>query len=425
MRVLLTPIGSAGDNLPFIGLGRELARRGHDVTVATTDRFADFAGRCGLGFVSTATDEEYEAAIADPVLFHPRRGLGAVMERVGEYNRRLLEIVTAWHAEGPLLVVAHSMDFASRAVADATGLPVVRVHLQPSVVRTDFDVPVMHGTADYRFLPRRLKQLLWLAVDRAILDPAIAPSVNGIRSRLGLAPVRRVFATQIHSPLMSLAMFPAWYAPPQPDWPASLKQCGFPLFDAPCVRGEPDDAGRFVDAGPAPIVFTPGSAMRAGQAFFEAAAGACVRLGRRGILLTGDPGQVPATLPDGVVRFDYVPLSAVLGRCAALVHHGGIGTTAAGLAAGVPQVIVPFSHDQPDNAARVVRLGVGQRIMPRALDAARLARSLDALLGSDAVRRHCAETAALTRVTDGIGRACGLIESLLPGAGGAAPGRFG
>ncbi|HEU4618183.1 MAG TPA: nucleotide disphospho-sugar-binding domain-containing protein [Gammaproteobacteria bacterium] len=436
MRVLLTPIGSLGDNLPFLGLGAELARRGHDVTVATSEHYESLVRRCGLAFIGTVTEAEYRLATGDPELFDARKGFAAVMSRVVEYNRRLFGVVEEQMRRGPLTVVAHTLDFASRAVADKTGLPVVRVHLQPSVVRTSHAVPVTRGTIDYSFLPHWTKRGLWSLVDRIMIDPALAPGVNEIRARLDLPPVRRVFVSQIDSPLLTLAMFPEWFAPRQPDWPSKLRQCGFPLFDAPGSLEMPAEAERFLADGPAPIVFTPGSAMRFAQAFFAAAVGACETLGRRGILLTSHAEQVPERLPGFAARFDYLPLSAALPRCAALVHHGGIGTTAAALAAGVPQVVVPFSHDQPDHAHRVLRLGVGRRIMPSALaklgsdpifrqkwgqtpfsGASRLAAELEALLRSADVARRCRDVAALCAAEDGIGRACDLIEAAVAARG--------
>lgn len=410
MRFLLTPIGSAGDNFPFIGLGAELVRRGHDVTVATTEHFAGLVERSGMQFLATGTNEEYEAAVTDPALFDPRQGFVAVMNLVADYNRRLFDIVTAQYGRGPLTVVAHTLDFASRVISDKLPLPVVRVHLQPSVVRSAYRVPVMSGSVDYSFLPRWLKRVLWSAVDRFVLDPAAAPVVNELRARLGLPNVNRIFVNQIDSPLLTLAMFPDWYAPPQPDWPASIRQCGFPLFDDPGAGDVPADVEAYLGAGPAPIVFTPGSAMRFGHRFFDAAVATCVRLERRGFLLTRDRSQIPARLPPGVAHFDYVPFSAVLPRCAALVHHGGVGTMAAAFAAGVPQVIVPFSHDQPDNANRVSRLGLGRRILPKHLDGGSLARALEALLESDDTKARLREAAAWCASSDGISDACDKIE---------------
>src|SRR5690606_9065938 len=142
------------------------------------------------------------------------------------YNRRLYDIVAAHGAD---MIVAHSFDFVSPALGEKTGLAVVRVHLQPSILRTVHRVPVLSGTVDYSFLPRRVKRLIWRIVDRALLDPPIAPVVNELRGRVGLAPVKRIFATQLHSTCLTLALFPEWYAPRQPDWPVTLEQCDFPL----------------------------------------------------------------------------------------------------------------------------------------------------------------------------------------------------
>ena len=427
MRILLTPIGSAGDTLPFVGIGQELARRGHEVSIATTDHFAGTVRRAGLTPISTATKEEYDLATDAPELFHPLKGYAAVMERVAEYDRRLYDIVMEYRRQGACTVVAHSLDFASRVVRDAApddaDLRVVRVHLQPTILRTTYDMPVSSGTLDFSFLPRWTKRMMWAVLDRAMLDPPIAPTVNALRARAGLEPVRRILATQMESPPLTLAMFPEWFAPPQPDWPASLRQCSFPLSDTAGAAAVPGDVERFLAAGTRPVVFTPGTAMRHGQRFFDAAIGACERLGRRALLLTRHPEQLPAVLPDGVLRSGFARLSAILPRCCAIVHHGGIGTTAAALAAGVPQVIVPFSHDQPDNAARVLRLGAGRRILPGRLDARRLPAAVAELLASEATGRHCREVAALCAGRDGIAEACDLIEAFRRGPATAGSGR--
>src|SRR5262249_16894786 len=145
------------------------------------------------------------------------------------------------------------------------------------------------------------------------------------------------------------------------------------------------------DRGPPPVVFTAGSAMRQGHAFFAAAAEACRLMGRRGLLVTRYPEQLPSPLPEGVGHCRYMPFSQLLARSAALVHHGGIGTTAQAFAAGVPQLVMPMSHDQPDNAARVVRLGVGRSLPPRRFKAPAVARLLGELLSSPEVAARCRE----------------------------------
>ena len=152
--------------------------------------------------------------------------------------------------------------------------------------------------------------------------------------------------------------------------------------------------------------------MQHGQAFFRAAVDACQRLGRRGVLLTRFPHQLPHRLPAEVTHCEFTPLGSLLARSAALVHHGGIGTSAQGLAAGIPQVIMPMAHDQHDNAARLNRLGVGRRISRRAFRGPRVAQALDELLRSPAVHDHCRQLAERCDARTVLERSCRAIEEI-------------
>jgi UDP:flavonoid glycosyltransferase YjiC (YdhE family) len=187
----------------------------------------------------------------------------------------------------------------------------------------------------------------------------------------------------MHSPQLNLCLFPDWFARPQPDWPPQTQLTGFVYYDR---QGDGDDlpntVNEFINAGSPPIIFTPGTAMKHANQFFLDCVEACGRLRRRGILLTGHPEQLPDELPADIRHFAYLPFSKVLPRTAALVHHGGIGTTAGAIAAGIPQVIRPMAHDQPDTAARVERLGIGVSLPPGKFNAASLAGKLDTLMTS-------------------------------------------
>jgi len=131
------------------------------------------------------------------------------------------------------------------------------------------------------------------------------------------------------------------------------------------------------------------------------------------MLLTRHAEQIPDRLPEGVAHFPYVPFSEVLHRCAALVYHGGIGTLSQALAAGVPHVIMPMAHDQPDNAVRIKRLGVGDYLWPNQFRGPRLAKMLQSLLGSEEVAAACADYAARLQGNDAIGKTCEVIEAAL------------
>lgn len=248
----------------------------------------------------------------------------------------------------------------------------------------------------------------------------IAPWLDPFRDRHGLAPVRGILRDWWHSPTRVLGMFPDWFSPPQPDWPPQVRLTGFPLYSEEGVSTPRPDVAAWIESDSPPIVFTPGSANVFGHGFFTAAVEACEILGRRGLLLSRFPEQIPAVLPDHVRHVEFVPFRWLLPRAAALVHHGGIGSASQVLAAGIPQVIMPLGFDQFDNLARVERLGVGTGLVPRRFRGPALACRLEDLLGDSAVAAACAMLAGKIAAEDGIGlrRRRGL-----PAAAGAVSGR--
>jgi len=235
-----------------------------------------------------------------------------------------------------------------------------------------------------------------------VLDRICGPELNRLRGELGLAPATRIMGRWMHSPQGVLGLFPDWFAPPQSDWPSQLSLTGFPLFDEAGFHEMDAGLQDFLAAGEAPVVFTPGSTMLEGQTFFLTAMQALRKLGRRGIFLTKDAQQVPPLPPEILLR-PYVPMSTLLPRSAALVHHGGIGTTALAFAAGIPQLATPFAHDQFDNSARLERLGCGVRLDAPA-QAQPLTEALQHLLESPEVAAQCR---ALQARVDSSEVACG------------------
>jgi rhamnosyltransferase subunit B len=173
----------------------------------------------------------------------------------------------------------------------------------------------------------------------------------------------------------------------------------------------PDGLEKFLSAGRPPIIFTAGTAMKHADKFFLDCIEACQLLGQRGILLTQHPEQLPAELPQNIQHFAYLPFSEVLPRSLALVHHGGIGTTAQAIAAGIPQVIRPMAHDQPDTAARVEKLSIGASLSTKKFNAASLAEKLNALITSQAVLERCKNYAGRIHPDQSLNDTCSIIES--------------
>ena len=182
-----------------------------------------------------------------------------------------------------------------------------------------------------------------------------------------------------NSPDLVIGMFPDWFAHPAADWPKQTQLTGFGLWDERAIGGVSQEMYDFLNAGEPPVVFTPGSAMWQAQDFFTACVDACTRLHRRGILLTRHRDHLPANLPHFIRHFEYAPFSQLLPSVACLVHHGGIGTSAQAMAAGVRQVVTPMAHDQLDNAARMEKLGIAKVIPAQKLNGSNLARAIKAM----------------------------------------------
>jgi rhamnosyltransferase subunit B len=360
MRFAIVAIGSAGDVHPFVAVGRELVRRGHEVRIHASAWYEEAVTGAGLGFEAIDTKERYLEMTARPELWDPRRGFPFIMnEGVLATLPELYRKLEAEARAGSLLV-GSSLALACRLVSEKHDVPAITAHVSPAVLRTVHRVPVFAGVGFVRRMPRRFKRGFWWLSDR-ILDPTWLPAFNVFRRGIGLPPVRRPLNGWWNSPVGVLGFWPEWFAPTQPDWPCQLRLTGFPFFDRASgdLEGELD---RWLADGPPPVVFTHGSANVQGARFFAESAGVCERLKIRGLFVTARREDVPAHAPAGVRHASYVPFGQVLPRAAALVSHGGIGTVAQGLRAGVPQLVVAMAHDQHDNGSRIEDLGAGRSV---------------------------------------------------------------
>ena len=411
MHFLLIPLGSYGDVHPYLGLGTELARRGRSVTVFTNPHFQPLIERLGLPFIPLGTTEQFAETIENPDLWHPRRGFETIA-RFGMLApmRETYEVIAERFADGQTVVVAPCMALGARIALEKLDVPLVTLALQPSVLFSAHQSPRLPPLLLGDRVPRWFKRWQFRMAGKMVIDPTLCPELNAFRAELGLSPVSRVFAEWWLSPQRVLGTFPDWYAPPQPDWPSQTSLTNFPLWDEQGTTEVPPEAVAFLDEGDPPIVFTAGSAMVHGREFFAAAADACRLINRRGILLTRYGDQIPSNLGEGVRHFDYIPFRQVLPRAAAIVHHGGIGTLSQGFAAGIPQLIMPMSHDQPDNAARLRRLGLGSSIARHKFTPRRVAAALEEILNSSTIAENCRNVAQRLRGVDGPALTADVIE---------------
>jgi rhamnosyltransferase subunit B len=416
LHVLLPTLGSAGDVHPVIALALALRARGHRTTIITNPLFQPLIEQQGLQFLPVGSVEDVYAAIADPHLWHRRRGFDVVARRVMVPAIATIYRLIEAHADADTVVAASGISLGARIAQDRLGIPTATVHLQPSVIRSLVDSGMV-GT--FRISPSQpmwFKRSFFRLVDWAVVDRELKRPLNEFRATLGLPPVDRVLRRWLHSPQCVIGFFPDWFAPPQSDWPPQTHLVGFPLWDG--AEGDarvPPEAEEFFNAGEPPVIFTPGSAGSTMQRFFLESVATARKLGVRAMLVTNFPEQLPRTLPPGISAFGYLPFSKVLPRAALLVYHGGIGTLAQGIKAGVPHLVVPNGHDQFDNGWRIERLGLGRSIPQTRYRSRRVVESMRALLADRALRQRCREYAMRMDSPTAMTLACELIEDLAAG----------
>jgi UDP:flavonoid glycosyltransferase YjiC (YdhE family) len=259
--------------------------------------------------------------------------------------------------------------------------------------------------------PMWFKRAFFRFADWFLLDRALKKPVNAFRASLGLPPVDRLMHRWLHSTQLVIGFFPEWFASPQPDWPPRTHLVGFPLWDSG-TTALPPDALEFLAGGTPPVVFTPGSAGATMHRYFKESVDAVRSLGLRAMLVTNYPEQVPANLPPGVKTFGYLPFSGLLPHAAMLVYHGGIGTLAQTIKAGIPHLVVPHGHDQFDNAFRIERLGLGRGLPETRYRADRVVKAIRAIVDRADVRARALDYSSRVDGEASVTHACELIEGL-------------
>lgn len=390
-----------GDTFPFLSIGRRLREKGHEVALAASGYFQEKTEAAGLDFHSTFTREEYLQFVDAQCRWTPKESLEGMFRVMIQQMPRVHEIIEK-ACRSNTVVVAQGYAIGARIAQEVLDVPTITVHVQPLCFRSTID---MAGVP--RWIPGFVVRFFDRLVDR-VVDKRLGPEVNAFRSRFGLPPCRGIIKSWWNSPDRVLGLFPEWLDAPRSDWPPNSTAVGFPTSPSDRIEEPEDELATFMESGEPPIVFSQ-SSVTTDEEYLNASVEATTRLGMRAVLIS--PYTDDGESNDRVHRTRFVPLRWLLPRAALHVHHGGVGTIAATLEAGIPQLTVPMSNDQPDNVNRLSRLGVSAILTRKRYRPARIVKAIQRLLSSTEVQANCRRYGDRMKSDDGLEAAAMEIET--------------
>src|SRR5690242_12694967 len=359
-------MGSWGDLFPVIGLAKATAARGHRVGIATTPAYASLVDGEGLPFTEAGPRFGPEEFAADPKILDGR--LGGYAGFLHLFRTVVFPNLVSWvdHLRGSLagadLLVPQPALLAGPIAAQLAATRWATFSVFPGLIPSAHTLPTpLRDRFTDGPVSRSIHRGAW-RLARLNIRRSFDPPVNAARTAYGLAPVRDAFFHPVESGNPYLVGASRSVIKVPPDWPPNVRLTGFFTWDSPDSYRPRDELYRFFDDGAPPILITLGGSSAVDpQRFYPSAVAATERLGHRALVLTG-PTPGPASLKPsaGTCVLPFAPLSKVAPRCLACIHHGGIGTTVALLAAGLPQLLVPRSFDQPHTALHMRDLGVAR-----------------------------------------------------------------
>lgn len=406
-QVVIYALGTGGDIDPMVALGIELTRRGYRVSFLTNDYFQARVSAAGLEFIPVGTLEQYH--LGNSVTAWESRNH---VDNFEHYHAPALEpafnFVKSLVGKN-VLVLALGEENGAAAAAEKFRLPYVKMLLSPNIVFSAYSPPAPMKWAIPKSIPRFIVRFL-LRRNRKTRFKVFCRMEHtqaylATRQRLGCS---LVFQTKSNA-VLQLGFFPEWFGMPAKDWPTNLKLVGFPLQNRASNQSRNELDG-FIEQQGAPLIFTSGTGVKDVVELFTEGRKICEQLQVPGVFVGGASGAEILQGSSLCLHLDYIDFEYALAKALAIVHHGGMGTTAQAIKAGIPQLIRPIKYDQPDNADRIYKLGLGTYVMPEQFKAEVVAPMIGNMLqkakSSKALRFYAEDVNNSRAIVD----ACDLIE---------------
>jgi rhamnosyltransferase subunit B len=407
--ILACTLGTRGDILPFLALCASFVRRGHRVTVLTNSNWKDLVLQIGADFHEIAEEDAPQSARDDRAFYH---------SSTYPSFARSFSFIQQKAERNPECAVLYRFNMlGAECAAQKFGLSSVKIALQPSVIRSVERPPwPLTGLAQGRFAALSKRSVIPALYGFGALAAQYRENGNRFRNSVGLPSLP--LGARGESEDLYLVLCPDWFAMPQKDWPARSRLTGFLYHDKAFCDLQLD---AFIAAHGAPIVFTPGTGVTDVEGFFRQAAALCGELALPGVFLSPALRDVRRLWSGDILVLEYAELHSLLPRSRMLVHHGGIGSTAQAIRAGIPQILLPGRFDQPDNALRVAILGLGGAVFSARPQVSELADMARKILASDTIRSQLKAAAELVRSHASVDLAARLIGEVIERSFGSLP----
>lgn len=410
-KIVISTFGSSGDLHPYLAIGLELKNRNYDVIIATSDAYKDKVEKTGLKFhLIRPTISLTDTKLAKRAMDLEKGPEVIIKELIYPYIEQSYEDLLSISASADLLI-NHSISFAGPIVAEKLGIPWVSCVLSPNAHWSYLDPSVISGSPFLANLPNRGKFInkIFINLTKRIVKNWSKPLYQ-FREKINLPKGKDPIFYQLHSPFLSLSLFSPVLANKQSDWPANNVVTGFCFFNEHEVN---NNVNQFLHEGEPPIVFTLGSAavVAAGN-FYDLSLEVLGNIKKRAILLVGQNQitEIPQSIKKDILITSYLPYNQIFPKSLIVVNQGGIGTVAQVMKAGKPMLGIPFSHDQPDNTARIKRAGMGEVIFKQNLTKARLQNGILSILNNQQYFDNAEQIGKEINLENGVQKACDTIE---------------
>ena len=410
MRILMTSYGTRGDIQPCIALGQALKKAGYEVSICTSEGFRAFIEGHGLhySYMDNSVLELSQAVLGDGTVFETMKIAGKIPKAM---RHSFDEEWKAAQEFQPDLMI-HRKYIASHHIAEKLNIPNILSIPLPFYTATDaFPVPFFAG------IPKAFNRLSY--VMNTLSGLGYASSINDFRTKTlnlpKISPFDDMLKRADGSLIPILYNFSSHLLPVPADYPEHVYVTGYWFLEQQDNWQAPPELLEFLEKGAAPVYVGFGSmgargAAKRSQVVLEA----LKQSGQRGLLAKGWGGLKSDDLPSDVFMLDEVPHDWLFPRVAAVVHHGGAGTTAAALRSGKPSIICPFLGDQPFWGKLIHEAGLGAKAIPQAmLTAERLAEAIRQVTNDKGMIQRAAEFGESIRAEDGLGAAVKIINEVL------------